>query len=250
MEAAVRRDHHARSGLAWRGATDRRDRHQRANARASRPSPRHLGQIRIGSISTTTQQASDSTEVAGSGPTANHGRANGRTKSEDKTGTSSTSRIAPASPRGTLGVAGSASDARAVSPLAETVGAVGCLASDGRTNLAGEAKAAALAARFGERGSITSATSGAIWRSGNGRGAPSGWTSTGSAPSRKRADLVEGPYSVGLKHHDHLLMMPAPDPFRFMCHWKRLKKEKAEACPSVAGGVSFHWTSMPIPEPP
>ena len=46
----------------------------------------------------------------------------------------------------------SASDALAVSPLAETVGAVGCLASDGRTNLAGEAKAAALAARFGEGG--------------------------------------------------------------------------------------------------
>ena len=32
-----------------------------------------------------------------------------------------------------------------VSPLVETVGASGCLASDGRTNLAGEAKAAALA---------------------------------------------------------------------------------------------------------
>ena len=46
----------------------------------------------------------------------------------------------------------SASDARAVSPLAETVGAAGCLASDGRTNLAGGAKAAALVARFGERG--------------------------------------------------------------------------------------------------
>ena len=46
----------------------------------------------------------------------------------------------------------SASDACAVSPLAEEVGAAGCLASDGRTNLAGEAKAAALAARFGERG--------------------------------------------------------------------------------------------------
>ena len=46
----------------------------------------------------------------------------------------------------------SASDARAVSPLAEMVGAAGCLASDGRTNLAGEAKAAALVARFGERG--------------------------------------------------------------------------------------------------
>ena len=38
----------------------------------------------------------------------------------------------------------SASDARAVSPLAETVGAAGCLASDGRTNLAGEAGATRL----------------------------------------------------------------------------------------------------------
>ncbi len=46
----------------------------------------------------------------------------------------------------------SASDARAVSPLAKTVGAAGCIASDGRTNLAGDAKAAALVARFGERG--------------------------------------------------------------------------------------------------
>ena len=46
----------------------------------------------------------------------------------------------------------SASDAHAVSPLAETVGATGCIASDGRTNLAGEAKADALVARFGERG--------------------------------------------------------------------------------------------------
>ncbi len=46
----------------------------------------------------------------------------------------------------------SASDARAVSPLAETVGAAGCLASDGRTNLAGEARAVALVARFGECG--------------------------------------------------------------------------------------------------
>ena len=46
----------------------------------------------------------------------------------------------------------SASDARAVSPLAETVGAAGRLASDGRTILAGEARAAALVARFGERG--------------------------------------------------------------------------------------------------
>ena len=38
----------------------------------------------------------------------------------------------------------SASDARAVSPLAETVGAAGCFASDGRTNLAGEAGATRL----------------------------------------------------------------------------------------------------------
>ena len=46
----------------------------------------------------------------------------------------------------------SASDERAVALLAETVGAAGCLASDGRINLAGEAKAAALIARFGEGG--------------------------------------------------------------------------------------------------
>ena len=46
----------------------------------------------------------------------------------------------------------SASDARVVAPLAETVGAAGSLASDGRTNLAGEAKAAALVERFGEGG--------------------------------------------------------------------------------------------------
>ena len=46
----------------------------------------------------------------------------------------------------------SAADARAASPLAESVGAAGCLASDGRVNLAGEAKAAALVERFGERG--------------------------------------------------------------------------------------------------
>ena len=46
----------------------------------------------------------------------------------------------------------SASDARAVSPLAEAVGAAGWLASDGRTRLAGEARAAALVSRFGERG--------------------------------------------------------------------------------------------------
>ena len=46
----------------------------------------------------------------------------------------------------------SASDARAVSPLAETVGAAGWFASDGRTRLAGEARAAALVSRFGERG--------------------------------------------------------------------------------------------------
>ena len=46
----------------------------------------------------------------------------------------------------------SASDALVVAPLAEAVGAAGCLASDGRTNLAGRAKAAALAERFGEGG--------------------------------------------------------------------------------------------------
>ena len=46
----------------------------------------------------------------------------------------------------------SASDEFAVVPLAEMVGAVGCLASNGRINLAGEAKAAALVERFGEGG--------------------------------------------------------------------------------------------------
>lgn len=46
----------------------------------------------------------------------------------------------------------SASDEIAVAPLAEAVGAVGCLASDGRTNLAGRAKAAVLVERFGEGG--------------------------------------------------------------------------------------------------
>lgn len=46
----------------------------------------------------------------------------------------------------------SASDEIAVAPLAEAVGATGCLASDGRTNLAGRAKAAVLIERFGEGG--------------------------------------------------------------------------------------------------
>ena len=46
----------------------------------------------------------------------------------------------------------SASDALAVAPLAEAVGAAGCLASDGSLNLAGRAKAAALVERFGEGG--------------------------------------------------------------------------------------------------
>ena len=46
----------------------------------------------------------------------------------------------------------SASDEIAVAPLAEAVGATGCLASDGRTNLAGRAKAAVLVERFGEGG--------------------------------------------------------------------------------------------------
>ncbi len=46
----------------------------------------------------------------------------------------------------------SASDELAVAPLAQTVGAAGCFASDGRTNLAGPAKGAALVERFGEGG--------------------------------------------------------------------------------------------------
>ena len=46
----------------------------------------------------------------------------------------------------------SAADELAVAPLAEAVGATGFLASDGRTNLAGDAKAAALVERFGEGG--------------------------------------------------------------------------------------------------
>ena len=46
----------------------------------------------------------------------------------------------------------SASDACAVAPLVKTVGAEGCLVSKGRTHLAGEARAAALVARFDENG--------------------------------------------------------------------------------------------------
>ena len=46
----------------------------------------------------------------------------------------------------------SAADELAVAPLAEAVGATGFLASDGRTNLAGDAKAAVLVERFGEGG--------------------------------------------------------------------------------------------------
>ena len=46
----------------------------------------------------------------------------------------------------------SAADGLAVAPLAEHVGAAGWLASDGRTNLAGRAKAAALVERFGAGG--------------------------------------------------------------------------------------------------
>ncbi len=46
----------------------------------------------------------------------------------------------------------SAADERVVAPLAEGVGAAGWFASDGRTNLSGEAKAAALVERFGEGG--------------------------------------------------------------------------------------------------
>ena len=46
----------------------------------------------------------------------------------------------------------SASDARVVDPFVEAVGAADRLASDGRTNQAGEAKAAALVERFGKGG--------------------------------------------------------------------------------------------------
>ena len=46
----------------------------------------------------------------------------------------------------------SGSDERAVAPLADAVGADGHLGSDGRTNLTGSAKAAALVDRFGEGG--------------------------------------------------------------------------------------------------
>lgn len=48
----------------------------------------------------------------------------------------------------------SASDELAVVPLAKAVGANGFFASDGRTNLAGRAKAAALVERFGEGGFV------------------------------------------------------------------------------------------------
>lgn len=62
------------------------------------------------------------------------------------------SEIAAAKDAGRAVWLASASDERVVAPLAETVGAAGCIASDGRTNLAGEAKAAALVERFGEAG--------------------------------------------------------------------------------------------------
>ena len=45
-----------------------------------------------------------------------------------------------------------AADGLAVAPLVEAVGATGFLASDGRTNLAGDAKAAVLVERFGDGG--------------------------------------------------------------------------------------------------
>ena len=45
-----------------------------------------------------------------------------------------------------------AADALVAAPLAERVGAAGCIASDGRVNLAGSAKAMALAERFGRGG--------------------------------------------------------------------------------------------------
>ena len=46
----------------------------------------------------------------------------------------------------------SGADAGVVAPLADAIGAAGCLASDGHANLIGEAKAAALVARFGPEG--------------------------------------------------------------------------------------------------
>ena len=46
----------------------------------------------------------------------------------------------------------SGSDDMVVSPLAREMGATGCFASDGRTNLVGQLKADALVGRFGERG--------------------------------------------------------------------------------------------------
>ena len=46
----------------------------------------------------------------------------------------------------------SGADEHAVEPLAEAVGAAGCIASDGDANPAGKARAAALVARFGENG--------------------------------------------------------------------------------------------------
>ena len=45
-----------------------------------------------------------------------------------------------------------AADELVAAPLAEELGAAGCIASDGRINLAGRAKGAALAERFGEGG--------------------------------------------------------------------------------------------------
>lgn len=46
----------------------------------------------------------------------------------------------------------SGSDELVVAPLAREVGAAGCFASDGRTNLVGNTKAAVLVSRFGEQG--------------------------------------------------------------------------------------------------
>lgn len=46
----------------------------------------------------------------------------------------------------------SGSDELVVAPLAQEVGAAGCFASDGRTNLVGRTKAAVLVSRFGEHG--------------------------------------------------------------------------------------------------
>ena len=78
----------------------------------------------------------------------------------------------------------SGADERAVEPLAEAVGAAGCIASDGDAKLTGETRAAALVARFGENGFDYLAARDAIWRSGEAPGSPSAWGSPRVWPAR------------------------------------------------------------------